>query len=132
MPGLSEPASDELVFASADWLKANQVKADIIVEEFLKLWREMNENPGVIEEERVKRNLLADQPEEVIEEVPEYYEEGVESGLFNPEGASEEIVEGDFKFYVDAGQMEGPADSLKVEDFWDFRPIEAARKALGG
>ena len=132
LPGIEERVSDEVLFANQEWLDTHQEQANIIVEELLKLWREMNENPGVIEEERVKRNLLADQPEEVIEEVPEYYEEGVESGLFNPEGASEEIVKGDFKFYVDAGQMEGPADSLKVEDFWDFRPIEAARKALGG
>ena len=103
-----------------------------MVEELLKLWREMNENPDIIEEERVKRNLLADQPAEVIEEVPDYYEEGVEAGLLNPDGASETIAKGDFAFYVDAGQLEGPADSLKVEDFWDFGPIEAARKKLGG
>jgi NitT/TauT family transport system substrate-binding protein len=132
LPGIEERVSDEVLFANQEWLDSNQEQANIVVEELLKLWREMNENPGVIEEERVKRNLLADQPAEIIEEVPDYYEEGVEAGLFNKDGASEEIARGDFAFYVDAGQMEGPADSLKVEDFWDFRPVEAARKALGG
>jgi NitT/TauT family transport system substrate-binding protein len=132
LPGIEERVSDEVLFANSEWLESHQEASVIIVEELLKLWREMNENPGVIEEERVKRNLLADQPAEVIEEVPDYYEEGVESGLFNREGASEEIAKGDFAFYVDAGQLEGPADSLKVEDFWDLGPIETARKNLGG
>ena len=132
LPGIEERVSDEVLFANEEWLTSHAEQANILVEELLKLYREMNENPGIIEEERVKRNLLADQPAEVIEEVPEYYEEGVEAGLFNPEGASEEIAKGDFAFYVDAGQLEGPADQLKVEDFWDFAPIEAARKSLGG
>ena len=92
----------------------------------------VSEKPGIIEEERVTRNLLADQPAEVIEEVPDYYEEGVESGIWNPEGASADLAKADFKFYVDAGQLEGPADSLKVEDYWDLSIIEAARKNLGG
>ena len=64
--------------------------------------------------------------------MPEYYEEGVEAGIWNPEGASEAMPKGDFAFYVDAGQLEGPADSLKVEDFWDLSIIEAAKKNLGG
>jgi NitT/TauT family transport system substrate-binding protein len=132
LPGIEERVSDEILFANAEWLAANRATALIVVEELLKLWREMNENPDIIEEERVKRGLLADQPAEVLEEVPEYYEEGVESGLFNANGASAEIVQGDFAFYVDAGQIEGPADSLKVEDFWDLSLIEEARKNIGG
>jgi NitT/TauT family transport system substrate-binding protein len=132
LPGVEERVSDEVLFANQEWLRANSEQATIIVEELLKLYREMNENPGIIEEERIKRNLLADQPEEVLEEVPEYYEEGVESGLFNAEGANEEIARGDFAFYVDANQLEGPAENLKAEDFWDFSFIEAAKKNLGG
>jgi NitT/TauT family transport system substrate-binding protein len=132
LPGIEERVSDEVLFANQEWLKSHAEQANIVVEELLKLYREMNENPGIIEEERVKRNLLADQPAEVIEEVPDYYEEGVESSLFNPQGATEEIAKGDFAFYVDSGQLEGPAESLKVEDFWDFGPIEAAKKNLGG
>ena len=132
LPGVEEKVSDEILFANAEWLAANQETATIVVEELLKLWREMNENPGIIEEERVKRNLLADQPAEVIEEVPDYYEEGVEAGIWNPEGASDALAEADFKFYVDAGQLEGPADGLKVEDYWDLSIIEAAKKNIGG
>ena len=132
LPGVNEKVSDEILFANAEWLAANQETATIVVEELLKLWREMNQNPGIIEEERVKRNLLSDQPAEVIEEVPDYYEEGVESGIWNPEGATADLAKADFKFYVDAGQLEGPAENLKVEDYWDLTIIEAAKKNIGG
>jgi NitT/TauT family transport system substrate-binding protein len=132
LPGVNEKVSDEILFANADWLAANKETATIVVEELLKLWREMNANPGIIEEERVKRNLLSDQPQEVLDEVPDYYEEGVESGIWNPEGATADLAKADFKFYVDAGQLEGPADGLKVEDYWDLSIIEAAKKNLGG
>ena len=132
LPGISEKVSDEILFANQEWIKNNPETTTILVEELMKLWREMNADPSVIEKERAARNLLADQPAEVLEEVPEYYEEGVEAGLWNPEGASEEIARGDFAFYVDSGQLEGPAGDLKVEDFWDLGPAEAAKKNIGG
>lgn len=131
LPGIDEKVSDEILFANESWIESHMDSATLLVEELMKLWREMNADPSVIEKERAARNLLADQPE-AIEEVPEYYAEGVEAGLWNPEGASEAIAKGDFAFYVDAGQMQGPADALKVEDYWDLRPAEAAKKNLGG
>jgi NitT/TauT family transport system substrate-binding protein len=132
LPGLSEPASDELVFASADWLKANQDKADIIVEEFLKLWREMNEDPGIVEEERAKRGLLADQPKEILAEVVPFYTEGTKEGLFDPNGGGEKAAKSDFDFFTEAGQLAGPASGLKVEDYWDLGPLKRAAAKLGG
>jgi NitT/TauT family transport system substrate-binding protein len=42
------------------------------------------------------------------------------------------MARADLQFYVDAGQLTGPAENLKVEDFWDLRPLEAAKKNLGG
>jgi NitT/TauT family transport system substrate-binding protein len=131
LPGVEELVSDEILFANEEWVEANMETATILVEELLKLWREMNENPGIIEEERAARNLLADQPE-AIEEVPDYYEEGVEAGIWNPEGTSAEMAAADLQFYVDAGQLTGPVEDLKVEDFWDLRPLEAAKQNLGG
>ncbi len=132
LPGLSDPASDELIFASADWLKSNQEKADIIVEEFLKLWREMNKNPGIIEEERAKRGLLADQPKEILDDVVPFYTEGTKAGLFDPDGGGEKAARADFDFYTEAGQLEGPASELKVEDYWDLGPLNRAKEKIGG
>ena len=35
-------------------------------------------------------------------------------------------------FYTEACMMEGAADTLKVEDYWDLGPLDAAKKKLGG
>ena len=132
LPTPEEKASDEVVFASQDWLNENRDSANLLVEEMLKLWREMNENPAIVEEERAARNLLADQPQEILAEVTDFYTEGTEAGLFHPEGGGEAAAKLDFDFYSQAGQIEGPADSLMVEDYWDLGPLEAAKQALGG
>jgi NitT/TauT family transport system substrate-binding protein len=132
LPGLKEPASDDIVFTSADWIAANQDSVNVIVEELLRLWREMNADPGIVEEERAKRGLLADQPKEILDEIVPYYIEATESGVYPPEGGGETAARADFRFYVDAGQMEGDPDAIKVEDYWDLGPLDAARKALGG
>lgn len=131
LPGLDTPASDELVFASQTWIDGNRAQVDIVVEELLKLWREMNDDPAVVERERAGRKLLDDLPKEVIGEVTKFYTEGTAAGLYNPAGGSEAIARTDFDFYVNAGQMQGPAESLKVEDYWDLRPLQAAMKKLG-
>ena len=89
----------------------------------------MNENPGIIEEERAKRNLLADQPAEVLEEVPEYYEEGVEAGIFESgRRAAKRSRKGDFEFYVDAGQLKGPADEPEGRGFLGPRARSRRRR----
>jgi NitT/TauT family transport system substrate-binding protein len=131
LPGIAEPASDELVFASDEFIKNNTEAVNVIVEEMLKLWREMKANPAIVEEERAKRNLLADQPKEVIEEVSPFYAEATKEGVYDPSGGGEEAAKADFEFYTAAGQMEGDAAALKVEDFWDLGPLNAARAKLG-
>jgi len=132
LPGVDEPASDELVFASEGWLKDNRDQANIIVEELHKLWREIKANPGIVEEERAKRNLLADQPKEILDEVVPFYIEAAKEGVYAPLEDASAVAKTDFQFYTEAGQLEGPADGLKVEDYWDLGPLEAAKKALGG
>jgi NitT/TauT family transport system substrate-binding protein len=132
LESVDNPASDEVVFASAEWIKSNPEPVKIITEELLRLWREMKTNPGVIEEERAKRNLLADQPKEVLDEVVPFYTEGAKEGLFDPEGGGESAAKSDFEFYTEAGQLEGAAADFKVEDYWDLKPLEEARKTIGG
>lgn len=132
LPGLDEPASDELVFASADWIANNAQQVDIVVEELLKLWREMKANPGIVEQERAKRNLLADQPKEVIAEVVPFYTEAMKEGVYHPSGGGVAAAKADFEFFTAAGQMQGNPADLKVEEFWDLGPLDRARKALGG
>jgi NitT/TauT family transport system substrate-binding protein len=132
LPGVDNPASDEVVFASVDWVKNNPEQVKVVTEELLKLWREMQSNPQIIEEERSKRNLLADQPKEVLDEVVPFYTEAAKEGLFDPEGGGEAAAKADFEFYTEAGQLEGSPAELKVEDYWDLGPLESARKSVGG
>ncbi len=131
LPGVSDIPSDELIFANDNWIKDNPETVNIVVEELLKLWNEMNKNPAIVEEERAKRNLLADQPKEILDEVTAYYTEGAKEGLFDPSGGGVQAAKADFEFYTAAGQMEGPAESLSVEQFWNLEPLNAAKKKLG-
>jgi NitT/TauT family transport system substrate-binding protein len=131
LPGLEQIPSDELVFASENFIAENPEAVNTIVEEMLKLWREMSENPGIIEEERAKRGLLADQPQEILDEVVPFFEEAAEAGIYAPSGGGEAAAKADFDFYAAAGQLEGDPAELKVEDYWDLGPLNAAKEKLG-
>jgi NitT/TauT family transport system substrate-binding protein len=132
LPGLDNPASDEILFARTDWMQKNPQKVDILVEEFHRLWAEMGKNPAIIDEERQKRGLLKDLPKEVLDGVTRFYTQGVRERVFSRDGGGTAAVRSDFEFYVEAGQLQGPVDTLKVEDFWDLAPLDRARKKHGG
>ena len=131
LPGLSDPASDEVLFAEIGWMKKNEKSVAILVEELLRTWREMTNDPSIIDRERKARNLLSDLPKELLTEVDAYYIEAVEGGLYDSNGGGVSAAKADFAFYVDAGQMNGPAASLKVADYWYFAPLDAAKAKLG-
>ncbi|MDH4248840.1 MAG: ABC transporter substrate-binding protein [Deltaproteobacteria bacterium] len=131
LPGLSDPASDEVLFAGKDWMKSNSKSVNILVEELLRTWREKIKDPTIIDRERKARNLLSDLPKELLSEVDAYYKGAVEGGLYDPNGGGKEAALADFEFYVNAGQLTGPVSSLKVEDYWELEPLEAARAKLG-
>ena len=131
LPGITDPASDEVLFADLDWLKENKESVAILVEELLRTWQEMTNDPTIIDKERKARNLLSDLPKELLQEVDAYYVEAVEGGLYDPVGGDVEAAKADFAFYVDAGQMVGPAADLKVEDYWYLEPLDAAKAKLG-
>ena len=131
LPGIEDPASDEVLFAEIGWIKENEESVAILVEELLRTWREMADDHTILDKERKARNLLSDIPKELLEEVDAYYQEAIEGGVFDPNGGGEEAALADFIFFVDAGQLEGPASDLKVEDFWYLAPLDAAKAKLG-
>jgi NitT/TauT family transport system substrate-binding protein len=132
LPSVDTPASDEVLFGNVAWMQKNPKAVETIVEEFARLWAETAKNPGVIEAERARRKLLADQPKEVLAGVTGYYTDAVAHGLFDPKGGGPAAVKSDFEFYTEAGQLKGSPADLKVEDFWNLGPLEKARKKLGG
>jgi ABC-type nitrate/sulfonate/bicarbonate transport system substrate-binding protein len=124
-------ASDEALYANTEFLANEQAAVDTLVESLLTTWREINDNPGFVVELRKKYNLLADLPADLEPEIEPYYVESAASGAFPNNGGSEAAVKDDFGFYGVAGQLEGDPASLKVEDFWDFGPLNRALDKLG-
>jgi NitT/TauT family transport system substrate-binding protein len=132
LPSVDTPASDEVLFGNVAWIEKNGAAVETIVEEFARLWAEMAKDPGVIEAERAKRGLLKDLPKEVVAGVAAYYTDAVKNGLFDAKGGGAAAVKSDFEFYTEAGQLQGKADELKVEEFWNLAPLAKAHKKLGG
>ena len=129
LPGLDNPASDEILFARTAWIEKNAQKVDLLVEEFVRLWGEMAKNPGIIEQERAKRGLLKGLPKEVVEGTPKFYAAAVKAGVYKSGGS--DAAKADLEFYTEAGQLQGPLESLKLEDFWYLAPFDRAAKKLG-
>jgi NitT/TauT family transport system substrate-binding protein len=86
LPGVDDPASDEVVFGEINWMQKNKQSVSILVEELLRTWRDMTKDPSIIDRERKKRNLLSDLPKELLAEVDAFYKEAVEGGLYDPNG----------------------------------------------
>jgi NitT/TauT family transport system substrate-binding protein len=124
-------ATDEALYANTDFLEENHDAAVVLVEEVLKTWRDIADNPAVVAELRQQYGLLPDLPPELEEEMVPYYQESVDAGVFPLNGGGPEAVQDDFAFYTVAGQLEGEAADLKVEDFWTFGPLEAALANVG-
>lgn len=124
-------ASDEALFANVEWLENNQEAVQVLLEELLATWREINEDPSFLMEERERLGLLQDLPSELEEELLPYYEAGVEGDLFPTDGGGREAAESDFEFYAASGQLEGDPEAFDVEDFWYLEPLETVLGTMG-
>lgn len=124
-------ATDEGLFATADYLEKSAADVDILVEEMISTAREITENPSIAVEYRNKYNLLPDLGADADKEIAEYYEETAKAGALPLNGGGEEAARDDFSFFTLSGQLEGDPASLKVEDFWDLSAINRAVAKLG-
>jgi NitT/TauT family transport system substrate-binding protein len=124
-------ATDEAVFATADYLKNNAADVDILVEELLNTGREIAANPAAAVELRNKYKLLPDLGADADAEIAEYYKETAEAGALALNGGGADAAADDFAFFSLAGQIEGDPATLKVEDFWDVSALDRATAKLG-
>ena len=124
-------ATDEAVFATADYLKNNQADVDILVEELVNTAREITANPAAAVDMRNKYKLLPDLGAEADAEITAYYKEVAEAGSLPQNGGGPDAVADDFSFFSLAGQVEGDPASLKVEDFWDLSAVDRTVGKLG-
>jgi len=124
-------ASDEALYANTKFLEDKSGAIDILLEELLVVWREVNKDPSYIVRQRDKYNLMPDMPAKEVEEIMPYYEESVENTMFSDNGGGVEAVKGDFEFYGFAGTIKGDPMSHKVEDYWYLEPLNKALKKVG-
>lgn len=126
------PATDEALFGQVEWLEDNQAVVQALLEEVLTVWREIQDDPSFVVDERERLGLLEDLPPELEEQMLPYYEQASEEGVFATDCGGTEAAQADFEFYTVAGQLEGEPGQLQVEDFWYFEPLEQALAAMEG
>ncbi len=124
-------ATDEALYANTNFLDNNQQAVTALVEELLKTWRDINDDPEVVVELRERYGLAPDLPPELEVEMVPFYRESVAAGVFPLNGGSVQAVRDDFEFYGVAGQLKGDPSELKVEDFWAFGPRDRALEVVG-
>lgn len=121
-------ASDEALFATKEFLDKNQDAVAIFLEELIKVNRAINANPNTVVEERKNLVLLKDLPAKIEKEILPSFQEGVKNEIFPNDGGGQRAAQNDLKFFSLAGALQG--ENLKVEDFWEFAPLNAALAEL--
>ncbi|MEQ8356244.1 MAG: ABC transporter substrate-binding protein [Kiloniellaceae bacterium] len=124
-------ATDEALYANKNWLESEKEAVSILVEELIKTWREINEDPSSIVALREKYNVLPDIEKVEVDELVPAFTQGVEIDLYPANGGSAESVKEDFVFFTTSGSLDGDAAALKVEDYWYLTPVDDAVNKLG-
>ena len=117
------------VFASEKWLADHKDQANIIVEEMLKLYREMKSKPTIIEEAGEAKAPCRSAEGSARRGGAVLHRSG-EGGRLRPLEDVDAVAQSDFQFYVEAGQLQGTPGDFKTDQYWDTGPLDAAKKAL--
>lgn len=125
-------ATDEALYANTNWLEEEEEAVAILVEELVRTWREINEDPSKIVSLREKYNVLQDIEAVEVEELLPAFTQGVSINLFPDNGGTPESVAEDFVFFTTSGSLDGDPAELKVEDFWYLGPVMGAAAKLDG
>ena len=125
-------ATDEALYANTNWLQEEEEAVAILVEELIRTWREINEDPSAVVTLREKYNVLPDIEKVEVEEMLPAFTQGVSIDLYPNNGGTAESVSEDFNFFTTSGSLEGDPAELKVEDYWYLGPVTAAAAKLDG
>lgn len=126
LPMFDVDASDEALFANLDWIKANEADVNIFVKALLSVYRDMHKDPTIIRRETDPDGPIGQLPKEVLAELDGFYKEAVEGGLYDPDGGGAKAAKADLEWYTQAGQLQGDASSLDINDFWYMKPLQSA------
>ena len=127
LPMFEVDASDEALFANLDWIKANEEDVDIFVNALLSVYRDMAKDPTIISRETDPNGPIGQLPKEILDSLDGFYADAVEGGLYDPNGGGRKAAKADIDWYSAAGQLTGDPASLNIEDFWYFKPLDAAQ-----
>lgn len=122
-------ATDEAMFANTEYLAENPEDVAALVEAIVTTWREIAADPTVVARLRDQYNLLPDATPEMLADIEPYYS-GMKDAL-PMNGGGEAAAKGDFAFYTASGALEGNAEDLKVEDFWDLSVLDGVLDKIG-
>lgn len=125
LPMTEISATDEALYANQKFIRDHNNAIQILIEELLYVWNQINSSPDYIIHARNKYNLLPDLIEEESDKILSYYAEMSEVKAFPDDGGSSQAFSADLEFYNFAGTLTGDKSSLKEADFWDFRPLRA-------
>lgn len=123
--------TDEALYANVNWLNEQGEAVQILIEELLGVWREINKDPKTVVALREQYNLLPDLPKEEVDALLPSFEQGVSINLYGDNGGSADAVKEDFVFYTTAGSLQGDPETLKVEDYWYLEPLNKALAVVG-
>ncbi len=119
-------ASDEALFGNLNWIQENEKDVDILVKALLGVWQDMAEDPTIIRRETDPDGPIGQLPQEILDELDGFYADAVEGGLYDPNGGGRKAAMADMEWYSAAGQLEGDASTLNIEDFWYLAPLDSA------
>ncbi len=124
-------ATDEALYTTTALLEERHDDLVVFVEELLRTWRDIAEDPSIVARLREQYGLLPDLPDEAAADITPSYTNAVENGLYPLDGGTPADVRADLEFLAAAGQVDAPGDEFDPARYWDFGPLRAARDNLG-
>ena len=121
-------ASDEALFGNLDWIQNNADDVQIFVNALVSTYRDMHEDPTIIRRETNPDGPIGQLPQEILAELDGFYSDAVEAGLYSPDGGGRTAATADMEWYSAAGQLDGDASTLNIEDFWYLKPLDAGKQ----
>lgn len=126
LPMFDVEASDEALFANLDWIKENEKDVQIFVDALLSTWKDMNDDPTIISKQTDPDGPIGQLPKEILDELDGFYTDAIAGGLYDAGGGGMKGAQADMEWYSAAGQLEGDASTLNIDDFWYMAPLDAA------
>jgi len=128
LPMFEVDASDEALFANLNWIKANSKDVDIFVGALVSVYQDMMKDPTIISRETNPDGPIGQLPKEVLGNLDRFYTDAVAGGLYDANGGGMKAAKADMEWYSKAGQLQGDAASLNINDFWYMEPLNKAAK----